>query len=69
VIDVEFDREGHGSIPATATGRGLEPLDAELTANQIQLVVKTNQKKKVNHLFKEFKFLTTFINLWLLSRI
>ncbi|MCI66908.1 hypothetical protein A2U01_0088166, partial [Trifolium medium] len=28
VIVAELGRENHGSIPATAIGRGLEPLDA-----------------------------------------
>jgi hypothetical protein len=28
VIDAELGREDHSSIPATAIGRGLEPLDA-----------------------------------------
>jgi hypothetical protein len=28
VISVEFGREDHGSIPATAVGRGLQPLNA-----------------------------------------
>ncbi|MCI83039.1 hypothetical protein A2U01_0104314, partial [Trifolium medium] len=28
VIDADIGREDHGSIPATAIGRRLEPLDA-----------------------------------------
>ncbi|MCI58347.1 hypothetical protein A2U01_0079602, partial [Trifolium medium] len=28
MIDVELGREDHSSIPATAIGRGLKPLDA-----------------------------------------
>jgi hypothetical protein len=28
VINAEFGREDHGSIPTTAIGRGLKPLDA-----------------------------------------
>jgi hypothetical protein len=30
VIDTEFGRKDHDSIPATAIERGLEPLDARI---------------------------------------
>jgi hypothetical protein len=43
VIDVELSREDHGLVPATAIGRGLEPLDARTIPNQIKLVVKSKK--------------------------
>jgi YbbR domain-containing protein len=45
VIDAELNREDYGSIPATAIGRELKPLDVRTDPNQIKLMVKTKQKK------------------------
>jgi hypothetical protein len=37
VIDAELGRENHGSIPATAIERGLEPLNVKTTDPQTKL--------------------------------
>jgi hypothetical protein len=45
VIDAELGRKDYGLIPATAIGRGIEPLDVKNDPpNQIKLVVKIKKK-------------------------
>jgi hypothetical protein len=51
VIDAELSMKDHSSIPATAIGRGLKPLDVKIDSEppkQIKLVV---EKKKDTSLF------------------
>jgi hypothetical protein len=45
VINAEFGREDHGSIPTTAIGRGFKPLDAIIDP-RIGLNWWEKQKKK-----------------------
>jgi hypothetical protein len=48
VIGAELGREDHGSIPATATGRGLELLDIRTDPRtRLNWWHKTKQKKRI----------------------
>jgi hypothetical protein len=48
LIGAEFGREDHSWISAIVIGRGVEPLDIELTPNQIKLAMKAKRKKKLD---------------------